>query len=218
MYKKILITLCLALAVTAANAQTFLDELRHDQKGQGKVSVTQSEEIDRLVNGTKTEANTTTVTGAATTTTPAASSNNGTSTTTTAGPNTTTSSSNAEAPSSSSHSSTYSSVPSATETAPPAVNTNKKVMRRSYKTTGYRIQVYSGGNTRADRTKCEQIASRLKAVFPSLPIYVHFYSPSWKCRAGNFTNQAEAQSVLNQIRRMGYSQACLVKGTINVQY
>ena len=98
------------------------------------------------------------------------------------------------------------------------VNTNMKIMRHSYKTTGYRIQIYSGGNKRVDRQKCQEIAARLKTRFPDLPIYVHFYSPSWKCRAGNFTSQYEAKEILKQIRAMGYPQACLVKGKINVQY
>lgn len=98
------------------------------------------------------------------------------------------------------------------------VNMNKKIMRNSYKTTGYRIQVYSGGNKRIDREKCNQIAARLKNSFPTLPVYVHFYSPSWKCRAGNFTDYAEAQEMLKQVKAMGYTQACLVKGTISVQY
>lgn len=99
-----------------------------------------------------------------------------------------------------------------------SVSTTHKMMRRSYKAQGYRIQLYSGGNKRVDREKCEQIARQMKASFPNMPVYVHFYSPSWKCRAGNFTSHEEASKVLQQVRRMGYTQACLVKGTVNVQY
>lgn len=99
-----------------------------------------------------------------------------------------------------------------------SVNTNMKIMRHSYKTTGYRIQIYSGGNKRVDRQKCQQISTRIKSYFPDLPVYVHFYSPSWKCRAGNFVSQQEANDMLKKIRALGYPQACLVKGKINVQY
>lgn len=99
-----------------------------------------------------------------------------------------------------------------------SINTNMKIMRHSYKTTGYRIQIYSGGNKRVDRQKCQEISTRIKLHFPDLPVYVHFYSPSWKCRAGNFVSQQEAQEMLKKIRALGYTQACLVKGKINVQY
>ena len=69
----------------------------------------------------------------------------------------------------------------------------------------------------ADKTKCEQIATQVKRSFPELPVYINFHSPSWKCRAGNFTDYSEAQAVLKQVKAMGYSQACLVKGTIVVR-
>lgn len=211
----------------AANAQTITDELRQKKDGQGTVVVNQSAEVERLVNGPVVDTHTGGVvtTAVANNGTPAgktpagsntASANKTTPTTpataTTAGAAATAGKANtpaAHAPATSSETA---------EAEAPAVNMNKKIMRHSYKTTGYRIQVYSGGNKREDRAKCDQIAQRVKARFPDLPIYVHFYSPSWKCRVGNFTNMAEAQSVLSQIKGMGYKQACLVKGTISVQY
>ena len=47
----IIIALCAALP---AGAQNFLDQLRKKQVGQGTVTVSQSKEIDELVNGKKT--------------------------------------------------------------------------------------------------------------------------------------------------------------------
>lgn len=211
----------------AANAQTITDELRQKKDGQGTVVVNQSAEVERLVNGPVVDTHTGGVVTTAVTNngtpagkTPAGSNpapaNKTTPTTpataTTAGAAGTAGKANtptAHAPATSSETA---------EAEAPAVNMNKKIMRHSYKTTGYRIQVYSGGNKREDRAKCDQIAQRVKARFPDLPIYVHFYSPSWKCRVGNFTNMGEAKSVLSQIKGMGYTQACLVKGTISVQY
>lgn len=99
-----------------------------------------------------------------------------------------------------------------------SADTRKKVMRNSYKVTGYRVQVFSGGNSRADRQKAEQAGAAMKQYFPSEPVYVHFYSPSWKCRIGNYRDQAEANRVLAQVKALGYKQACLVKGKISVQY
>ncbi|MGM9713556.1 MAG: SPOR domain-containing protein [Prevotella sp.] len=231
------IIIALTLGSTTAHGQSFMDNLRSDQNGQGKITVNQSAEIDRLVNSvakpvtekttaagnkqatattTHTEGNTKPATrhetrterngreesknltaGNATRTTPENTTEHTTEHSTTATP-------------------PLPATPNESETA--TVNTNKKIMRHSYKANGYRIQVYSGGNKRTDREKCEQIAARLKSRFPDLPIYVHFYSPSWKCRAGNYTSLEEAQNMLRQIKALGYNQACLVKGKINVQY
>ncbi|MCM1078886.1 MAG: SPOR domain-containing protein [Bacteroidales bacterium] len=203
MMKHFFITICLALVAFAANAQTITDELRRSRTGEGTVVVHQSQEIDRLVNAVdaKQQAGQTGTSAHTQGTVPAG----------------TQSATAASEPAKNAAPSAEGSASTAEGTGT-AADTGKKIMRHSYKTTGYRIQIYSGGNKRTDRVKCEQIAQRVKGQFPNLPVYVHFYSPSWKCRAGNFTSQDEAMAVLKQIRAMGYSQACLVKGKINVQY
>lgn len=104
------------------------------------------------------------------------------------------------------------------ETEEPAVDMRKKVMRRSYKVNGYRIQAFSGGNSRADKIKAQQAGERLKRAFPDQPIYVHFYSPSWKCRMGNYRSYAEAKEYLAKVRALGYKQATILRGKITVQY
>ena len=109
----------------------------------------------------------------------------------------------------------------ATETAEaeaPVVDTSKKVMRRSYKTNGYRVQVFAGGNSRNDKIKAQQAGNAVKAAFPSQPIYVHFYSPRWICRMGNYRTYDEANAILQQVKKLGYKQACIVKGKISVAY
>ena len=103
------------------------------------------------------------------------------------------------------------------ENETPSVDMSKKVMRGSYKVTGYRVQAYAGGNSRNDRLKAEQIGNAIKMKFPDQPVYVHFYSPRWICRVGNYRSLGEAQKMLAKIRAMGYKQACLVKGKITVQ-
>lgn len=100
----------------------------------------------------------------------------------------------------------------------PVIDTRKKVMRNSYKVNGYRVQVYAGGNARKDRQKAEEIGAQLKMSFPTEPVYVHFYSPRWICRIGNYRTAEEASRVLKQIQGMGFKQACLVRGKITVQY
>ena len=91
-------------------------------------------------------------------------------------------------------------------------------MRQGYKVDGYRVQAFSGGNSRADRQKAENIGAAIKAHFPEEPVYVHFYSPRWICRVGNYRSYEEADRVLQQIKKLGYKQACIVKGKITVQY
>lgn len=98
------------------------------------------------------------------------------------------------------------------------VDTSKKMMRNSRKVTGYRIQAYSGGNSRADREKANRIGDAIKMKYPDQPVYVHFYSPRWICRVGNFRSYSEAANLLKGIKAMGYSQACIVKGKITVGY
>lgn len=100
----------------------------------------------------------------------------------------------------------------------PVVDTSKKMMRNSYKITGYRIQAFSGGNSRADKEKANRIGNDIKMKFPDQPIYVHFYSPRWICRVGNFRSYSEAAQMLKSIKAMGYKQACIVKGKISVAY
>ena len=94
----------------------------------------------------------------------------------------------------------------------------KKVMRRSYKVNGYRVQVFAGGNSRNDKIKAQNAGNAVKMAFPSQPIYVHFYSPRWICRMGNYRTYAEANAILQQVKKMGYKQACIVSGKITVAY
>ena len=105
-----------------------------------------------------------------------------------------------------------------TEDGTTIVDTRKKVMRNAQKVTGYRIQAFAGGNTRADRVKAEQAGGKLKNAFPEQPIYVHFYSPRWICRMGNYKTYNEAAKLLKKVKALGYPQACIVKGKITVQY
>ena len=182
---------------TAANAQTFMDQLRQTAPGKGTVTVTQSKAIDDLINGSNKE-------------------------TVTAG--NTTKTDGAKAPTIATHAKTDK--PKATETANeneyteeiPTVDMRKKVMRNSYKVDGYRVQAFAGGNTRADRQQAERIRNEIKMKFPGQPVYVHFYSPRWICRVGNYRNYEEADWMLQQLRKMGYKSATIVKGKITVQY
>ena len=212
-------------ACMTAHAQTYLDHLKEKNQGQGVVTVHQSKAIDELVNGKQI-----TPQDDKTKTTPQPQ-KNGTDTqqkglTPTTqhkqGPDSLKKAEpkqRHEAAKENTHeSNAQKSENPKEETDIPVVDMRKKVMRKSYKVTGYRVQAFAGGNSRNDRLKAEQTGNQLKVHFPEQPVYVHFYSPRWICRMGNFRSLAEAQKMLAKVRSLGYRQACLVKGQITVQY
>ncbi|MCI7309727.1 MAG: SPOR domain-containing protein [Prevotella sp.] len=102
--------------------------------------------------------------------------------------------------------------------AEPIVDTSKKVMLRSYKVNGFRVQAFAGGNTRNDKMQAQATGNKIKMAYPDQPIYVHFYSPRWICRVGNYKTMEEANAMLRKVRALGYKQATIVKGKITVQY
>ena len=183
--------LCIGIFMNA-DAQTFTQRIQKAAAGQGKVTIHQDSVIDQLVNnamlGVKTG-------------TPAKSQ--------VAKPTHT------SQPSSASQTSSISQTSQST-LAPDTVDTSKKLIRNGYKITGYRVQAFAGGNSRADRIKAEQTGDHIKAQFADVPVYVHFYSPRWICRVGNFRTYEEAHQMLVSLRKLGYTEATIVKGKITV--
>ena len=192
----ILTTGCLG----GVQAQTFLDRLKKPAKDKAVVTVTQDAAIDKLVNGDIT-AKTTVVNKkehAASTKKESAHS--------------------ASTKKESAHSASTTTTPPASSSTLEEPDMSNKVMKNSYKVTGYRVQAFAGGNKRNDRQAAENVGTAIKRRFPEQPIYVHFYSPRWICRVGNFRTYEEAHAMLVEIREMGYKQASIVKGKISVQY
>ena len=98
-----------------------------------------------------------------------------------------------------------------------ALDPVRKLSATGYKVDGFRVQAFAGGNQRKDRQKAEQIGNTIKARYPRTPVYVHFYSPRWVCRVGNYRTYEEADEMLKNIRNLGISGASIVKGKITVQ-
>lgn len=194
-------TLCIG-CISAADAQSsFTQRLQQSKNGEGKITVTQDKAIDELVNG------------------PVVTAPTRTKTTTTQKKPTETQQKTTEKPAEKKelepkavavehHDTT-------TIDAPEEIQ--KKIMK-GVKVAGYRVQVFAGGNTRKDRVKAERIGSEIKSLFPGVPVYVHFYSPRWICRMGNYRTYEEAHAVLERVKNHGYQSAIIVKGKITVQY
>jgi len=195
-----ILVLCIGIPM-GAGAQTFTQRLQKTVAGQGSVTIHQSDSIDMLVN-------TTVLTPKSTTTT--------TTTTKTSTPSTTSSSSST---SSSSHSSATSkpTVPQVVEPQDTASAPTQKMLR-GQKVMGYRVQAFAGGNSRKDRQQAEQVRNSIKSHYPNVPVYVHFYSPRWICRVGNYRTYEEAHQMLVSLRNIGFDQATIVKGKITVAY
>lgn len=203
--KKVLMLLPLCLFTFlpfSLSAQTFTQRIQNKGTASGTIVIHQSDSIDQLVNSAKL------------------------------GPTSTSSSSqttNSSSQATSSSSQTTNTTNVASETTPTNTDyrleeetaeqptTTKKVMR-GYKVNGYRVQAFAGGNSRKDRQQAERIGNEIKAQFNNVPVYVHFYSPRWICRVGNFRTYEEAHQMLIGLRKMGFSQATIVKGKITVPY
>ena len=197
-------TLCIS-CISAADAQSsFTQRLQQSKNGEGQITVTQDKAIDELVNG------------------PAVVS---------ARPKTNTTTQQKPAEKKDKDNNTATNQEKDKKQEPKVVvvehhdsttidtpeEIQKKIMK-GVKVAGYRVQVFAGGNTRNDRLKAERIGSEIKGLFPGVPVYVHFYSPRWICRMGNYRTYEEAHAVLERVKNNGYQSAIIVKGKITVQY
>ena len=181
----------------AADAQsTFTEQLQQSKSGEGKVTITQEKDIEQLVN---------TPTVASTPVAPPKSQQ-------TAKPT--------EKSDKNKISLDLKDTDDLTDgtAIPDTLDLRKKVMKGGTKVNGVRVQVYAGGNGRADRQKAQRTGDEIKTLFPNEPVYVHFYSPRWICRMGNYRTYEEAHDVLTRVKQLGYQSAVIVKGKITVYY
>ena len=92
--------------------------------------------------------------------------------------------------------------------------TYKKNIPSGTRIVGYRVQVFKGGGTKDDRETAERIGRELKQHFKDEPIYIHFYSPNWICRIGDYRTIEEALSIKQKLDNMGYKDVTVMKGKI----
>ena len=196
--KKVLVLLPFYLfTFLPLNAQTFTQRIQQQTAGQGTVTIHESTEIDQLVNESKLGP----VASPTSTTKPA------TTKPTTTKPSNTTTNDPSKASSQSAQEET---------SEEGAAEPTKKIMTGGYKINGYRVQAFAGGNSRKDRQQAESVGNQIKSSYPGVPVYVHFYSPRWICRVGNYRTYEEAHQMLLSLRKMGFSEAVVVKGKITV--
>ena len=200
--------LCAGCIVAASAQTTFTQRLQEEKQGEGKVTITQDKAIDELVNGPQVKVSTQPQKTITPQTTPQK-----------------TGEKKATATTEQQHKpdSGTTQRPVVTEQEQPTDTATfdddrKKIMKGGYKINGYRVQVYAGGNSRDARIKAERVGKEINALFPGEPVYVHFYSPRWICRMGNYRTYEEANERLRAVKNLGYSSAIIVKGKITVPY
>ena len=90
---------------------------------------------------------------------------------------------------------------------------DKSVIRSS----GYRIQVYAGNNTREGRSHAMEIGQKVSEFFPDLSVYTSFISPRWICRVGDFRSIEEADAVLRELRSTNkFREVSIVRELIQI--
>ena len=188
--------LCVGMLMHA-NAQTFTERVQKKVDGKGTVTIHQSEEIEQLVNDPS-------ATGVS------------------QQPQKPNESKKQAEPSKDNKQANNTNAlvsPTNSDKADEEVEQSAETSRKAtQKITGYRVQAFAGGNSRKDRQTAEQIRNNIKAQIPNVSVYVHFYSPRWICRVGNFRTYEEAHQMMVRLQNMGYKQASIVKGKITVPY
>lgn len=82
---------------------------------------------------------------------------------------------------------------------------------------GYRIQVYSGGNTRRGKTEAVMMGQKVKGYLDDVAVYTHFVSPHWICRVGDFRTYEEASEYFKRLKETGsFPEAIIVRSRVAV--
>ena len=85
------------------------------------------------------------------------------------------------------------------------------------RTSGYRVQVYAGNNTKRAKDEAYAVAAQVKDAFPELPVYAFFNSPRWLCRVGDFRSIEEADAVMRRLRATDvFKETAIVRDQINI--
>lgn len=94
-------------------------------------------------------------------------------------------------------------------------------VRRSYvrrKGAGYRIQIFTGGNSRTDRIRANRMGGLCRSYFPELSVYTHFESPRWICRVGDFKTAEDARVYVRKMRNLKVFKELRIVRSVVWQY
>ena len=95
----------------------------------------------------------------------------------------------------------------------PTGSEDQKVIKSS----GYRVQVYAGNNTREAKNDAYRVSSQVKVYFPELAVYTSFNPPRWLCRVGDFRSIEEADAMMRKMKATGvFKEVSIVKDEVNI--
>lgn len=90
---------------------------------------------------------------------------------------------------------------------------------RIIKHNGYRIQIFAGNNSRRAKNKAMHYAHLVRENFPEIKSYMHFLSPRWICRVGDFLSIEEADAVMRKMKKTGiFKEVSIVRDEVNISY
>ncbi|NIA23084.1 MAG: hypothetical protein GWP03_02820 [Proteobacteria bacterium] len=95
-----------------------------------------------------------------------------------------------------------------TDTTNSAVDTTTIVTQTTK--SGYRVQVFATFS----EEKADMIANKVRERTTE-PVYVEYIAPYYKVRVGDCTTRDEAESLKSNLYGLGYSDAFIVRDTIN---
>ena len=97
------------------------------------------------------------------------------------------------------------------------VPTGTSEVQRVIKSSGYRVQVYAGNNSRQARDEANAVAEKVKEKFPDMPVYTFFQPPRWLCRVGDYKSIEEAHVAMRQLKAAGnFKEVAIVREQINI--
>ena len=231
--KHFLFIICATLfACQTLKAQsTYTEKLRQNETGKGTVIIYHSAEIDRIVNGvnqsvnkSKTSNNTASKTQAKTQTeakVPVTHPN--TATHIVANKDEKTKNENKsknEVKSENKHNAKQGETRNnATKHETSTSATSTYISRARHKARGFRICIFTGGNSRADKIKAIQMGNKCRSKFGELAAYTSFEPPRWVTHVGDFKTRQEAEKYVTRIRRARISyEVRIVASEVNIPY
>lgn len=191
------------ISLTVSAQSSFTAHLRKQQPGKGTIIITQSQEIELLVNGKTAQTNLTKTTGQpsdkakqqAKSTLTTETSKNATDT---------------------NHNHT-SSVGNAEKQETHNLGTRHHIDRMRHKAQGFRICIYTGGNSRKDKAQAIDMAEKCHKRFGELATYPTFVAPRWVTYVGDFRTRQDAQKYVNLIRKSRITyEVRIVKSEVNL--
>lgn len=221
-FMKFIYTL-IALALFAVQLhaqQTYTEKLRQNEAGKGTVIINQSPEIEQVVNGkaqqkseTKGRITTLPAIGGKPVVTGTSTKSNNTA------PTSHTSTSHSTATNATNKSEKAKSATSNVSHGGSSTQSHTYVNRARHKARGYRICIFTGGNSRADKQKAIEMGNKCRAKFPELASYPSFEAPRWVTHVGDFKTREDASKYVSKIRRTRITyEVRIVASEVNIPY